>query len=199
MKKMICMILFSAACASAEEPNIVFILTDDMGWTGTSVEMDPEVKESKSDFYQTPNIEKLAEQGMRFSQAYSPAALCTPSRAAILTGKTPAELHMTTPGGGRPQSYQLLAPPSHIKDLPTSETTIAELLKEKGYATAHLGKWHLGRGNPGQHGFGVHDGSTSNESNGTAENPKDIFGITERATEFMEQQAESDTPFYLQL
>jgi arylsulfatase A len=199
MKKMIFTILLSAICASAEEPNIVFILTDDMGWTGTSVEMDPEVKESKSDFYQTPNIEKLAEQGMRFSQAYSPAALCTPSRAAILTGKTPAELHMTTPGGGRPQSYQLLAAPDHVKDLPTSETTIAELLKEKGYATAHLGKWHLGRGNPGQHGFDVHDGSTSNQSNGTAENPKDIFGITERAIEFMEQQAKSETPFYLQL
>lgn len=86
--------------AQAEMPNIVLILTDDMGWTGTSVEMDDRVNESKSDFYQTPNIETLAEQGMRFSNAYAPASLCTPSRAAILTGKTPAELHMTTPGGG---------------------------------------------------------------------------------------------------
>lgn len=90
-------IFFSLLAASAlAKPNFVFILIDDMGWTGTSVKMDPRVDESKSDFYQTPNIEKLAAQGMRFSNAYSPASLCTPSRAAILTGKTPAELHMTT-------------------------------------------------------------------------------------------------------
>ena len=183
----------------ASKPNLVFIFVDDMGWTGTSVEMIKGNPETKSDFYQTPNIKKLASQGMRFSNAYSPAALCTPSRAAILTGKTPAELHMTTPGGGRVQDYHKLTSPSHTKDLPEKETTIAEALKEQGYATAHLGKWHLGQGNPGEHGFDVHDGSTGNESEGTESNPKDVFGITERACEFMDEQAKEGRPFYLQL
>lgn len=183
------------------KPNFVFILVDDMGWTGTSVALDPEIPDSKSDFYQTPNIEKLSEQGMTFSHAYAPAALCTPSRAAILTGKTPAELHMTTPGGGRTQAYHKLAAPRHIKTLPTQETTLAEILKKGGYATAHLGKWHLGNTSPGKHGFDVHDSTTGNEppSNDPKTNPKDIFGITERAAAFMSAQAESKTPFYLQL
>ncbi|MCK4564068.1 MAG: sulfatase [Verrucomicrobia bacterium] len=181
------------------KPNFVFILVDDMGWTGTSVEMDDRIEESKSDFYQTPNIEKLAKRGMRFSRAYSPGSLCTPSRAAILTGKTPAELHMTTPGGGRSQPYQKLAAPTHIKELPTSETTLAEALKKQGYSTAHLGKWHLGYGNPGEHGFDVHDGSTGNDSNGTETNPKDIFGLTQRACDFLDKQVKNGNPFYLQL
>jgi arylsulfatase A-like enzyme len=186
-----------ACVAHAQSPNIVFILIDDMAWTGTSAEMIKGDDESKSDFYQTPNIEKLAEEGMRFSCAYSPAALCTPSRAAILTGKTPAGLHMTTPGGGRVQTWQKLAAPRHVMDLPTSEKTVAELLKKEGYATAHLGKWHLGTGSPGEHGFDVHDGATENDSGGTAQNPKDIFGITGRAISFMEENRER--PFYLQL
>jgi arylsulfatase A-like enzyme len=199
MKHILATLLLVSTTTLAQPPNIILILADDMGWTGTSSLMDEQIAESKSDFYQTPNIDQLAKAGMRFARAYSPAALCTPSRAAILTGKTPAELHMTTPGGGCAQAYQKLAPPSHIKNLPEIETTIAEVLKKQGYATAHLGKWHLGRGNPGTHGFDVHDGSTSNESGGTESNPKDIFGITERACEFMEKNAKTGTPFYLQL
>ncbi|MDF7806727.1 sulfatase [Pontiellaceae bacterium B12219] len=181
------------------QPNIVFILTDDMSWTGTSVQIDEQIEESRSDFYRTPNIEKLADQGMCFSAAYAPGPMCTPSRAGILTGKTPAELHMTTPGGGRVQAYHKLASADFVRDLPTAETTIAEALKKQGYATAHLGKWHLGRGNPGQHGFDVHDGSTENTSNGTDTNPKDVFGITDRAIGFMEKQSKAGKPFYLQL
>ncbi len=199
MKRILSLLLLLVSAAPAQSPNFVFIFVDDMGWTGSSVEMVAENPESKSDFYQTPNIEKLAQQGMRFSNAYAPAALCTPSRAAILTGKTPAELHMTTPGGGRTQAYHKLASPAHIRTLPTSETTIAEILKNKGYSTAHLGKWHLGHGNPGEHGFDLHDGSTDNESGGTESNPKDIYGLTERACNFLEQQAQDGTPFYLQL
>ena len=183
----------------ADQPNIVFILADDMGWTGSSVEMIPGNSESRSDFYQTPNLELLAKEGMSFSQAYAPASLCTPSRASILTGKTAAELHMTTPGGGRAQSYQKLVAPQHTKELPTSEITIAEQLKEVGYTTAHFGKWHLGRVSPGDHGFDEHDGATGNESSGTDENPKDIFGITDRACDFMEKQSKAGNPFYLQL
>ncbi len=180
-------------------PNILFILADDMGWTGTSAAMDDTIVDSKSDFYLTPNIEALAASGMRFSHAYAPAALCTPSRAAILTGKTPAELHITTPGGSRAQNYQKLAPPQHLRELPESTVTIAEILQKQGYATAHFGKWHLGRQSPGLHGFDVHDGSTQNEVADVDGGPKDVFGLTERAIAFMTEQTKAGTPFYLQL
>jgi arylsulfatase A-like enzyme len=191
-------------CASAiwaAPPNIIFILVDDMGWTGTSVQLDPSVPESKSDFYQTPNIEKLAKQGMRFSAAYAAGPMCTPSRAAILTGKTPAELHITTPGGGRAQSYQKLLSADFIREIPDSELTIAEALHTAGYATAHFGKWHLGRSNPGAHGFDVHDGSTANDGPGEYidPNPKDVFGLTTRAIEFIKDQVAEERPFYLQI
>jgi arylsulfatase A-like enzyme len=201
MKKFFFFITSLAAITTyAAEPNIVFIFTDDMGWTGTSVEMIKGNPETKSDFYQTPNLEKLAAQGMRFSNAYSPAALCTPSRAAVLTGKTPAELHITTPGGGgRTASVNKLIPARQLRDLPADEITIAEALKNKGYVSAHFGKWHIGRGNPGEHGFDEHDGPTGNESDGTESNPKDIFGITDRAIEFMTRQTRAKKPFYLQL
>jgi arylsulfatase A-like enzyme len=184
-------------------PNFVFILADDMGWTGTSVQMDDQVPESKSDYYRTPHLEQLAQQGLRFTQAYAPGSLCTPSRAGILTGRTPAALHVTTPGGGRSQgSRKLLTPPAPFTKIQASETTIAEALKEAGYATAHLGKWHLGQNShPGEHGFDVHDGSTANHGPGVLEdpNPKDIFGITERAVAFMTEQTRKKKPFYLHL
>ncbi len=158
MRKLLALaaLLTVSISTQAAKPSFVFIFGDDMGWTGTSVEMIKGNPETKSDSYLTPNIETLAAQGMRFSSAYAPAALCTPSRAAILTGKTPAELHITTPGRGRTQSNHKLASPRQEMELPSDETTIAELLKKEGYATADLGKWHLGKGNPGQHGFDVH-------------------------------------------
>ena len=189
--------------APTSSPNFVLILTDDMGWTGLSVQLDDRIEGSRSDFYQTPNIAKLAEEGMRFSRAYSPGALCTPSRASILTGKTPARLHITTPGGGggQAQPYMKLVAPVHLRELPAAETTIAEALEEVGYTSAHLGKWHLGRSDPGEHGFDVHDGSTANGGPGAYQdpNPKDIFGLTERAVDFMKEQSGLGTPFYLQL
>jgi arylsulfatase A-like enzyme len=188
---------------SNKPPNIILILADDIGWTGLSVPIDDRIKESQSDFYQTPNIANLAEAGMRFSNAYAPAALCTPSRASILTGKTPARLHITTPGGGgrRAQPSRKFVGPRPLHELPTTETTIAEALGRAGYASAHLGKWHLGNRGPGEYGFDLHDGATANDGPAAFldPNPKDIFGMTERAIAFMEKQAQSNTPFYLQL
>jgi len=183
-------------------PNVILVLVDDLGWTGLSVTMDDRLPDARSDFYQTPRIAALARQGMRFSDAYSPGSMCTPSRAAILTGKTPAQLHMTTPGPRqRAQAWQKLQPPAHTTELPAGETTLAELLHTRGYATAHFGKWHLGRGNPGQHGFDEHDGSTGNGGNGALRdpNPKDVFGTTERATAFISKQAAKAKPFYCQI
>ncbi|MDQ8193808.1 sulfatase [Coraliomargarita sp. SDUM461004] len=194
-------LLFALLNTAWAQPNIIFILTDDMSWTGTSVQLDPTVADSKSDFYLTPNIERLAAQGMVFSAAYAPGPMCTPSRAALLTGKTPAELRMTTPGGGRAMDYHKLLSANFIRDLPSSETTVAEALQEVGYATAHFGKWHLGSSAPGGHGFDVHDGNTNNEGAGTQSesNPKDIFGITQRAIAFIEEQVQEQKPFYVQL
>ncbi len=183
-------------------PSFVFILADDMGWTGLSCPMDDKVPRSKSDFYQTPQIDRLARQGMRFSNAYSPSSMCTPSRAGILTGKSPALLRMTTPGPakGQPADRKLI-PPQHIDSLPDRETTIAEVLRRRGYATAHFGKWHLGGGGPGRHGFDQHDGDTDNRGPGLYEdpNPKDIFGVTRRAVAFMDDQVAAGKPFYVQL
>lgn len=171
-----------------------------MGWTGTSVEMIKGNPSTKSDFYRTPNLEKLAAKGMVFSQAYSPASLCTPSRAAVLTGKTPAELHITTPGGGKTDGTRKLTPPRIARGLPEDIPTIGTLLKAKGYATALLGKWHIGRrDHAGMYGFDLHDGHTQNDPNGSAADPKEIFSLTERGIEFMKDNVKAGKPFYLQL
>jgi|TARA_B100002003_G_C14145021_1_gene550523 arylsulfatase A-like enzyme len=183
-------------------PNVIFILIDDMGWTGTSVLVHKGYSKSKSDYYRTPNLEKLAAKGMIFSNAYAPSPMCTPSRASFLTGKSPAQLHITTPGPvQKAQPYRKVIPPAHITALPEEETTIAEVLKEKGYATAHFGKWHLSGGGPANHGFDVHDGETGNGGPGQFEdpNPKDIYGMTKRANAFMEKQAKAEKPFYIHL
>jgi hypothetical protein len=87
--------------AATAQPNIIFILADDQGWNGTSVQMHPDMPNSKSDFYRTPNIEQLARTGLRFSHAYSPGPMCSPTRASLQTGKSPAQLRMTNVGRGR--------------------------------------------------------------------------------------------------
>lgn len=184
------------------KPNFILILSDDQGWNGTSVQMDAEVPESRSDFYQTPNLEKLAAQGMRFSSAYAPSPVCSPTRYSLQTGKSPARHGWTkaSPVMTAADGYKLI-PPSISRQFPASETTIAELLKAAGYATAHYGKWHLGGGGPGQHGYDEHDGDTGNrdaEAFGDP-NPVDIFGISKRAADFMATQTKAGKPFYVQL
>jgi arylsulfatase A-like enzyme len=193
--------LMATMTVQAAKPNFVFVLVDDMGWTGMSTPIHDKVTNSQSDFYQTPQLAKLASQGTRFSSAYSPSSMCTPSRASILTGKSPAQLHMTTPGPNRAtSSWQKLAQPRHVTDLPSGEVTIAETLKSNGYATAHFGKWHLNGGGPGKHGFEAHDGATGNDPReASASNPKDIFGITQRSIDFMTKNAKARKPFYLQV
>lgn len=194
------MMFATAAGSETKPPNIIFILVDDMGWTGLSRQLDPGIAESCSDFYQTPRLDQLADRGTCFSNAYAPAPMCSPSRASILTGKSPAQLHMTTPGrGGKAETWQKVAQPRHITDLPEAEITLPELLKQQGYATAHFGKWHLNGGGPGKHGFDVHDGDTGNNAPESASNPKDMFGITTRAIDFIRARSKGDTPFYLQL
>ncbi|MGJ8656642.1 MAG: sulfatase [Akkermansiaceae bacterium] len=195
-----CISILHGAESAPKSPNIVFIYADDMGWTGTSVEMMKGGASSKSDYYQTPQLEKLAARGMVFSQAYSPSSLCTPSRAAVLTGKTPAELNLTTPGPGRTDSTKKVLTPEPTTRLSEEQLTIGTMLKAQGYATALLGKWHIGRSDDaGMYGFELHDGSTQNESKGTDEDPKEILSLTKRGIDFMQKNAAEGKPFYLQI
>ncbi len=151
----------------------------------------PERSRFQSEIYHTPNLEKLAAQGMRFSSAYAPAPVCSPTRISIQTGKSPAQLHWTKAAPAVPN--QKMIEPRLIKDLSASETTIAELLKKSGYATAHYGKWHIAGGGPGAHGYDEHDGDTGNENafKFTDPNPVDIFGMAERAERFMAKSKEA--------
>jgi arylsulfatase A-like enzyme len=142
--------------ADLTRPNIVFLLVDDLGWSDLGC--------YGSDLHETPNIDRLAAQGMRFTDAYAPAPVCSPTRAAIMTGEHPARLHMTIwrEGANNPPSKFKVIPPVTREDLPLEKITIAERLKEAGYATAHLGKWHLGDGfhYPETQGFDVNIGAT---------------------------------------
>ena len=200
-------VLFMAvACgvtaAEKNAPNFVFMLSDDQAWNGLSVAMHPDVSGSKSDICQTPHLEKLAASGLRFSAAYSPASVCSPTRVSLQTGKSPAQLHWTkaSPIITAADGYKLI-PPMHGKDLPAEETTIAEILRKAGYATAHYGKWHLGGGGPEKHGYEESDGDTGNQDAApfTDPNPVDIFGMSERAVNFMEKNTKAGKPFFIQL
>ena len=126
----------SRAQSPSRPPNIIFILIDDMGWMDLSCQ--------GSSFFETPNIDRLASQGMRFTNAYAACPVCSPTRAAFQTGKYPARLHLTDwiPGHKRP--WAKLKVPDFHQELPLEEITIAEVLKPLGYATAAIGKWHLG-------------------------------------------------------
>ena len=142
MKKLLlafCLSLFAVGFASAAEKpklNFVFILADDLGWTDLSC--------YGSKFHETPNLDKLASQGMKFTQAYSACTVCSPTRAALLTGKYPARLKLTDYIPGFNPPFAKLSAPDWTKYLPTNEITFAQQLKSAGYFCASVGKWHLG-------------------------------------------------------
>lgn len=188
-----------AAKPRTTRPNIILMMSDDQGWSGLSVAMHPEYAGSKGAVFQTPNLERLAAQGMRFSAGYAPAPVCSPTRISIQTGKSPAKLHWTK--AAPPETGRKLIEPNLIKQIPRSETTIGELLRTAGYATAHYGKWHISGGGPGEHGYDEHDGDTGNENafQFTDPNPVDIFGMAERAEKFMARSQQAGKPFYIQL
>jgi len=169
------------AASAADRPNIVLMLADDQGWNGLSVEMAPGVPGSRGEIFHTPNLENLAAQGMRFSCAYAPAPVCSPTRISLQTGRSPAALHWTK--AAPPERGHMLLEPTLIKAIAADETTIGEVLRKAGYATAHYGKWHIAGGGPAQHGYDEHDGDTGNENayQFTDPNPVDIFGMAKRA------------------
>ena len=144
-------VLSASPAWAARPPNVVFFLADDLGWSDTTLY-------GKTSFYETPNIERLAKQGVRFTQAYAACHVCSPTRASILSGKYPARLHLTDwLSGRRNYNFQKLLNARIHQRLPLGELTLAEALKKHGYATGHFGKWHLGENPAGplQQGFDV--------------------------------------------
>jgi arylsulfatase A-like enzyme len=192
--------------APAKHPNIIFLLLDDLGWKDFGC--------YGSTYYETPNLDKLAAEGIRFTNAYAACPVCSPTRASIMTGKYPARLHLTDWIPGRKQwpAAKLLTP-GFEQQLPIEETTVAELLKPLGYRTASIGKWHLGgqRFWPESQGFDLNVAGTQHGSPASYFGPFDLPNLkggtkddylTEKLTEAAERFIEESAPrgpFFLYL
>ena len=205
--------LLALECPAAAKPNILFILIDDMGWMDLGCQGNPHLK--------TPNIDRFATEGVRFTDAYAPAPVCSPTRAALMTGHSPARLHLTNhlPHQDRftPPDSKLL--PAEMRDhLPLEYTTIAERLRdEAGYATAFIGKWHLYKGREEKfaaqfQGFDINIGGCSYGGPPTFFDPYRIPFLSDRkqgeylpdrladeTISFMRKQVEAKKPFYVAL
>ncbi|UCE04401.1 MAG: sulfatase [bacterium] len=176
--------------------NIVFILSDDLGWN--------QVGYHGFEFYETPNIDRIAAEGMHFTDAYAAAPVCSPTRASLMTGKYPARLHLTDYIPGSPYPYAKVTTPQQAPALSLDEVTIPEMLKQLGYVTGHFGKWHLnidkeyqlGRpGDPGSQGFD--EVFTTVKPKPDADPDKDAhhtIEITEKSLNFIE--ANKDKQFF---
>lgn len=202
------LVLFSLLSFSvvAQSPNFIFILADDMGWNGTSIQISPTEGGSMSDFYETPNLAQLAASGMTFSQAYSPAPNCAPTRNSILTGEMPARNSFTTVGNGQTPDRILISGMNNFA-IDEDDITIAEWLNSTNlnYRTAHFGKWHIGAGGPGENGFSHHDGNNDNGAGDATDgqivqdDPKKMLDLTNKGITFMQEAVAANEPFYLQL
>ena len=194
--------LLGAGCAtrtsvSARKWNIVFILADDLAWNQVRYM-------GITDFYETPNIDRIAREGMYFTDAYAAAPVCSPTRASVMTGKYPARLHITDYIPGNSYPYARLKTPKQARALPLEEVTLAEMLKRAGYVTGHFGKWHLnydknykpGRpGDPGSQGFDVVLTTVKPKPNADPErDAHHAVEITEHALRFIEEN--KDRPFF---
>jgi arylsulfatase A-like enzyme len=194
------------AADRVERPNVVLILADDLGWTGLAC--------FGSDFYETPNIDRLAEQGMRFDKAYANMMNCAPSRASIMSGQYVGRHRVLYVSDYQDKwkqrnddlkRFQLLQPPGE-NSLPDETLTVAESLKKAGYATAMFGKWHLGKEDqhPSQRGFdeaiesaGKHFGF---ETVPPVEHDPDQYlsdFLSQQAVKFIRQSHASAKPFFL--
>ena len=155
-------LLSAAAAAEGRRPNIILFLIDDLGWR--------DIGANGSTYYQTPNIDRLAREGVRFTDAYAACAVCSPTRAAVLTGKYPARLLLTDwLPNGRWDPKSRLRSARFVRSLPLEEITLAEALREAGYRTASIGKWHLGGepfSLPEHHGFDLNIGGNAHGAPG---------------------------------
>ncbi|MEX0685151.1 MAG: sulfatase [Balneolales bacterium] len=190
------------ACAPVEadkQPNIVFIMTDDQGWNQVGYH-------GFDQFYETPNIDRIAQEGMHFREAYSASSICSPARVSVMTGKNPARLHLTDyiPGGLFP--YKPLASDPIKQYLPIDQKVLPQLLKENGYATALFGKWHLSPdrrfGEPGRFFDAMHRGFDEVLHNAKPpadhdpfDDPHHVEDITQHSLDFLERN--QDKPFFM--
>jgi len=208
-------LLGAAACGAATtRPNIVFILADDLGWRDLGCYGSP--------WHRTPHLDRLAVEGLRYTQAYSAAPICSPSRASILTGRSPARLHfefVTKMQAGAQEWGTPLQSPPYTLDLPLAERTIGEELQNAGYATGFFGKWHVSRHHgsylrwspthgPLQQGFAVGDEEFGSHPYSYPAGEKRGFGefapgefppdaLTDKAIAFV--RTPRDRPFFLYL
>lgn len=197
MKYLLTLLLTALLCpvaAAADRPNIVLIFIDDMGWTDTGY--------NGSDLYETPNIDALAAAGMTFTNAYAAAGNCEPSRACLISGQYTPRHHMYAVGSTNrgPKNKMRVRPIPNINSLPVENLTVADALKDSGYATAMFGKWHLGKQSPhlpSDQGFDQTDSMSPPSSAEFAKtgDPKNIFRITDGACNFMQQH--KDGPFFV--
>ncbi len=185
--------LFAALLAltagrAQEKPNIVLILADDLGWADPGCYGSP--------WQNTPALDKLASEGMRFTHATSAQPICSPARAALMTGRSPARLHLTDfIPGRRVMPSQRMLKPEMKQQLPLEEETLPELLRKNGYVTGIFGKWHLGGQGfgPKAQGFDHYFAGTANTTPSATEGGKGEYELTAQACEWMEQN--KDRPF----
>jgi len=192
------LILSLKGCGKTEQnqpPNILFIMTDDQGWNQVGYH-------GFGDFYETPNIDRIAHEGIYFTDAYSASPICSPARVSVLTGKNPARLHLTDyiPGGLFP--YRALKSPDMEPYLPIDQTLISEILQDAGYITASFGKWHLSLDrrwdDPGRFFDAMHRGFDEALHNSKPEpdhdpfdDPHHVEDITRHALDFLDRHHES--------
>jgi arylsulfatase A-like enzyme len=196
----VCSYFGVAMAYGTTSPNIVLILTDDQGWADSSVVMDPTHPGLTNTYYRTPNLQSMADAGMRFSNGYSAAPQCAQTRAALLTGKSPAQLQMTDlvwwqsgSGAGLPLS----GPIPELFD-PT-QLTLPRVVKQAdpNYRTALIGKWHLdlpGSTNPITSGFDQWQVGGQSPTD-----PQGVFKIAQHTNSFMESSVASGKPFFVQV
>ncbi len=189
----------SSAAEKKDSPNFIVILTDDQSWVGTSYLADPSDPRTQSDYYQTPNMDRLAQMGMLFTNGYSPAPYCCPTRKSITIGQTPAKHEYQRDRINWTKNFR-------------KQLSIPQMLKRTNpnYRTAHFGKWdaRYDEVTPEEMGYDFSDGLTGNNTGGgktsikwpvALDDPKLIFSLTERAGKFMEKQVRNGNPFYLQV
>lgn len=187
--------LMMSLYSQSEKPNFIFIMTDDHGWSQFGHIPHPEMKEAKSKYLETPNLTRIAEEGMRFTRAYSPASLCTPTRRSILCGASTARS-----GTEFKSSF-----------IPHEHMTMPRALKmaDENYVCAHFGKWgeHM-ISTPEQCGYDLSDGETGNVTGGMEDkfqpfhimdDPKRTNSVTDRTITFIREQKSAGKPFYAQV
>jgi arylsulfatase A-like enzyme len=189
------------SAVAADRPNIVFILADDLGWTDLACQ--------GSKYYETPHIDRLAAEGLRFTDAYTCGPNCQPTRAALLSGQYAPRTGMYTVGGIDRFNWQSrpLKPAENVRKLSLEKVTIAQALKQSGYATGMFGKWHLGNDaehHPARRGFDEAIETSGRHFDFKTDPKQDVpkgaylaDWLTDRAVDFVRRH--NDQPFFLYL